>query len=222
MPLEQQNIIYFDLSMPHGVIGILEDHEVVVEYILSERLKNAETISLFFRQLLVSRPEINAIVVSIGPGSFIGTRVALALAKGFCFGAEVNLYALSSLHWLSQAGQPATAKNMTLIDARKNQFYALSCSPEEQLSLLDDELLRHHDDLEQYIVCCPQSELHVRIPNSWHNKLSIHEHLSGSMLLRLIREKPSYLVLQTEFAKNTVPLYLREPSIHKQTNNKPL
>ncbi|MBC7794771.1 MAG: tRNA (adenosine(37)-N6)-threonylcarbamoyltransferase complex dimerization subunit type 1 TsaB [Clostridia bacterium] len=66
--------------------------------------------------------QLKAIIVGIGPGSFTGLRVGLAMAKGLAYGAGVPLYAVSSLAMLS-ASQDARCVAVAL-EARKGEIFA--------------------------------------------------------------------------------------------------
>ena len=69
--------------------------------------------------------EIEAIAVNIGPGSFTGIRVGLALAKGIAFGKKVKLIPLNNFDILySRAKQLLSNENIcVLIDQRDPEYY---------------------------------------------------------------------------------------------------
>jgi tRNA threonylcarbamoyladenosine biosynthesis protein TsaB len=73
--------------------------------------------------------EVDAIALSVGPGSFTGLRVGLATALGLCFGTDRVIVPVPTLAALSlHAGDaPRTAP---LLDARKGQVYAGLYGPE--------------------------------------------------------------------------------------------
>ncbi|MEX2162087.1 MAG: tRNA (adenosine(37)-N6)-threonylcarbamoyltransferase complex dimerization subunit type 1 TsaB [Anaerolineales bacterium] len=52
--------------------------------------------------------ELKAVAVAIGPGSYTGLRIGLALAKGLAFSNRLNLLAVPSLD-IAAAGQPVQA-----------------------------------------------------------------------------------------------------------------
>lgn len=63
-----------------------------------------------------------AIVVGIGPGSFTGLRVGLALAKGMAYAGHIPLYGVSSLAILAASQEPGIVA-LTL-EARKGEIFA--------------------------------------------------------------------------------------------------
>lgn len=98
--------------------------------------------------------EVEAVAVTLGPGSFTGLRVALATAKGLALAGEIPLVAVSTLEALAEnvverlrsggwpsgplrapavpgAGEPAeTSLLWPCLDARKGEVYAAAFAVE--------------------------------------------------------------------------------------------
>ncbi len=72
-------------------------------------------------------PEVNGLVVGLGPGSFTGLRIGLATAKGLAYGRKIPLAGASSLHAMATVAAqsaPEGARLCACIDARRHQVYA--------------------------------------------------------------------------------------------------
>jgi tRNA threonylcarbamoyladenosine biosynthesis protein TsaB len=72
--------------------------------------------------------EIDAIAVSIGPGSFTGLRIGLSTAKGLASGLGKTLIAVPTLHALANrlvkaGGAVVTETILCLLDARRDEVY---------------------------------------------------------------------------------------------------
>lgn len=81
--------------------------------------------------------DLNAVAVSKGPGSYTGLRIGVSTAKGLCYGLEIPLIGIDSLHSLASGfleqntDLPENAMLYPMIDARRLEVY---------LSVFDENL----------------------------------------------------------------------------------
>jgi len=76
--------------------------------------------------------EIDLFAVGIGPGSFTGTRVGVATAKGLALGARKPLRGVEGFDALAaHARAPSGVEVAVAIDARKGEVYLAVCRIEE-------------------------------------------------------------------------------------------
>jgi tRNA threonylcarbamoyladenosine biosynthesis protein TsaB len=69
--------------------------------------------------------DVEAVAISIGPGSFTGLRIGLGFAKGLCFAGDLPLVTVPTLEALAHAVEaPADATVCAALDARKREVYA--------------------------------------------------------------------------------------------------
>lgn len=80
-------------------------------------------ISMLLTEAGIAPHEVGAIACGIGPGTFTGTRVALATAKGLAFALPCPLFALSTLAALA-GGATHNGEVLALLDARRAEVYA--------------------------------------------------------------------------------------------------
>ena len=72
--------------------------------------------------------DLDAVAISIGPGSFTGLRIGLSVAKGLVFGLEIEMAAVPTLEALAwrltdpEAGD-ASPYVLAAIDARRDEVY---------------------------------------------------------------------------------------------------
>jgi tRNA threonylcarbamoyladenosine biosynthesis protein TsaB len=94
--------------------------------------------------------ELDAIAVTLGPGSYTGLRVGLATAKGIAYALQKPLIGISTLNAMAFAAIKHTYKSIaapynifSMIDARRMEvfgaIYDASCNPvvTEQAMVLD-------------------------------------------------------------------------------------
>lgn len=66
--------------------------------------------------------EVERIAVGIGPGSFTGIRVGMAIAKGLAIGKNISIVGISGLEALAGSIQ-GRGRIFSLLDARKERVY---------------------------------------------------------------------------------------------------
>ena len=95
------------------------------------------------RAARVGIDEIDLFASTVGPGSFTGVRIGVAVIKGLAFGSEKPCVPVSALEAMAENLFPLEGIYCPVIDARRSQVYtALFCREGEQLvRLTEDELL---------------------------------------------------------------------------------
>jgi tRNA threonylcarbamoyladenosine biosynthesis protein TsaB len=83
-----------------------------------------------FQQAGLSFTDLDAVSVSIGPGSYTGLRVGLASAKGICFALQKPLIAINTLTIMAYAAREQLIRDhiqcdflAPMIDARRNEVF---------------------------------------------------------------------------------------------------
>ena len=83
----------------------------------------ATRISALLREAGITPRALGALACGVGPGTFTGTRVALATAKGLAFALPCPLFAVPTL--AAVAGRAAVhGRVLALLDARRAEVYA--------------------------------------------------------------------------------------------------
>lgn len=99
--------------------------EVVERHAHAERIM--QLIEDALRNSGVTIRALDAIAVSIGPGSFTGLRIGLSVAKGFVYALDKPLVAVPTLRALAQRAVDANAVStrfiLPAIDARRDEVY---------------------------------------------------------------------------------------------------
>jgi tRNA threonylcarbamoyladenosine biosynthesis protein TsaB len=98
--------------------------------------------------------DVEGIAVSIGPGSFTGLRVGLALAKGIAFAGGLLLAPVSTLEALAWVAAAESGETVcAALDARKREVYAaLFAAGREGPHRLTEDLALAPDDLAARLV----------------------------------------------------------------------
>lgn len=105
---------------------ILAEAQVAEPHIHSEQLLSMVDQSI--KSTVGSLKSVDAIAISIGPGSFTGLRIGLSVVKGLSFAADKKIIAvptLAGLAWRAVYEQYAQENDYVLpmIDARRDEVY---------------------------------------------------------------------------------------------------
>ena len=99
------NILNIETSTDVCSVALTCDGEVLEHHENYEGQNHAQELSTFIESVMkyaTSREiKIDAVAVSLGPGSYTGLRIGLSEAKGLCFGLNVPLIGINTLKLLT-------------------------------------------------------------------------------------------------------------------------
>lgn len=111
-----------DTSHRYLVLALLEDNKEQASYVTYAWKKQSEIIFVELIRLMEtigwSSDDIDEVVITVGPGSYTGIRIAMTIAKVFCATKHKTLYTISTLQ-LYAGKQTCTV----ILDARSNRVY---------------------------------------------------------------------------------------------------
>lgn len=120
-------ILALETATSCGSLALVAEGRCLAEYSLNTSLAHSKNLLAGINRLLEQTdtdwPQLAAIAVSLGPGSFTGLRVALATAKGLCLAADKPLIGVSTLYGLACQFPFLPLPICPLIDARKKEIY---------------------------------------------------------------------------------------------------
>jgi tRNA threonylcarbamoyladenosine biosynthesis protein TsaB len=148
------NLLIIDTALEEAIVALSKDGKIVAELTNKETHTHASFIQVAIAKVLAEQQmaigELDAIAVTLGPGSYTGLRVGLASAKGIAYTLQKPLIGLSTLSALATAAIQLAPDTMeppfqvfAMIDARRMEvfgaIYDPSCKPilQEQAMVLD-------------------------------------------------------------------------------------
>jgi tRNA threonylcarbamoyladenosine biosynthesis protein TsaB len=121
-------ILNIDTALNRGSV-CLSKNGVPLQLIIQEDQKDQAgwlhlAISRLLQQNDLTPSGLDAVAVSIGPGSYTGLRVGLATAKGFCYALKIPLVAISTLAIMAYAVKEEAIDHICpMIDARRMEVF---------------------------------------------------------------------------------------------------
>jgi tRNA threonylcarbamoyladenosine biosynthesis protein TsaB len=197
--------LIIDTALEEAIVALGKDGKIIGELTNKETHSHASFIQEAIANLLegqqMAMTELDAIVVTLGPGSYTGLRVGLATAKGIAYALEKPLIGLSTLSALAAAAavqvSPTTIEVSTqifsMIEARRMEvfgaIYDITLNPilPEQAIVLDQT--KWNSIVMQPTVVIGNGQLKTKDFTSTHEVTYLDGNYTSQVLLDLAMAK---------------------------------
>ena len=116
-----------DSAYKQLVLGLYKDQELLAGISLEAFKKQSETIFVELNRLLketgLDYKDMDRVIITKGPGSYTGIRIAMTIAKVLCTTMHKELYCISTMQLY--AGKEPMAN--VILDARSKRAYVAHC-----------------------------------------------------------------------------------------------
>lgn len=120
-------LLAIETATPAQSVALAEDDRLLAELSYEAQGHRGGLLLPAVDQVLkkagVAARDLDAVAVSVGPGSFTGLRVGLATAKGLALGAGAALVGVSTLEALAEGYAHANVTLCALLDAYRGEVY---------------------------------------------------------------------------------------------------
>lgn len=127
-------ILAIETATALGGVALIDDKKLLAEYGMDMAMAHGEMLMVMVDRILkdggLGPDDLDALAVSIGPGSFTGLRVGVSTVKGLATGTSIPIAAVSTLEALAWNGQAGRHFICPMIDARKGEVYTAQFSSE--------------------------------------------------------------------------------------------
>lgn len=122
-------ILALEFSPPERSVAIAIDGDVR-SFVVDREQQGGRIFAVIDRALAearVGRGDIECLAIGLGPGSYAGTRMAIAVAQGWQIASGVKLIGVSSAAAIALAAQRnGVAGTVNIVfDAQRNEFYCI-------------------------------------------------------------------------------------------------
>jgi len=152
-------LLALDTSTRQASIALCSESDLYGEYTWhvgnNHSVELLENVRRLVAECQVRLPQIDAVAVATGPGSFNGVRVALATAKALAFSLGKSLVGVSTLDILAARQQHWPGPVCAVLEAGRSELYAACYRFDEQRSSSGDITygMRRQSD---YLLLAPQ------------------------------------------------------------------
>ena len=136
-------ILSIETSTPLCSVAIHRDGELISTHETLEEGGHGKRLTRLIEaaceEAKITPKELDALAISIGPGSYTGLRIGLATAKGLCFGLDKPLISLNTLKIMANAWNKEAGNHLLLpmMDARRMEVYTAVFDPRTQSEIIE-------------------------------------------------------------------------------------
>lgn len=128
-------ILCLETATPVCSVALNDGNKTLAHRECTGQNAHSEKITIFIKEVLdevgISYDQLDAVAVSMGPGSYTGLRIGVSTAKGICYAADRKLMAVDTLQAMAYGMQRKLQDKLNsddllipMIDARRMEVYA--------------------------------------------------------------------------------------------------
>lgn len=215
------NILCIETATEVCSVAISVDGTIVDFRETSDQNSHSEKITLFIEELLKATSleinDIDAVAISMGPGSYTGLRIGTSTAKGICYALDIPLISLSTLEIIANGALKESTSSqsliMPMIDARRMEVYMaifdlnLNAIEHTKAQVIDDDFCKTIPS-QQLILCGNGVEKCTELFKEYANVVFSHSSSSARFMGDIAMKK--YTKSQFEDVAYFEPYYLKD------------
>ena len=120
-------ILAFDSTAKAASVAVCDDEKLLALYNIDNGLTQSELLlpmaENMLKSLQLSFSDVDLLTAAVGPGSFTGVRIGVALVKGIAFGRDIPCVSVSTLDALAENLAGLDGIIVPCMDARRQQVY---------------------------------------------------------------------------------------------------
>ncbi len=196
------NILALDTATAACTVALQVNNDVFTAHQIIPRQQSEQVlvqVDSLLKQANIKLAELDLLACGVGPGSFMGCRLAVSVAQALAFGVKVPVLPLSTLQILAQAlAKPAV---LAAWDARMGQVYL-------GRFMLDEQGIMQSTGAE--VLASPKDVL-IANPSAWHAVGNAWEVYAESLPEGLLTELHSVSTATYPHAKHMLTIAAAAP-----------
>ncbi len=141
-----------DSAYKNLILGVYKDKELLAGVSIEAFKKQSETVFVELNRILeeakLDYADIDRVIITDGPGSYTGIRIAMTIAKVLCTTMHKELYCISTMQLY--AGKEPMAN--VILDARSKRAYVAHC---ENGKIIGQTTILNVEELDDFLNSCP-------------------------------------------------------------------
>ena len=223
------NLLAMDTSGPVAGVCLVKDDQIVYEAMAINRFTHSVSmmpmVEEAFSHTGLKIEQMDALAVTVGPGSFTGVRIGVSTVKGLAHGAEKPCIPVDALEALASSVPYYSGIVCPIQDARAGQVYGAAFQYDGELDrLMPDEALK----LEEYV-----AKIQTLGDRFWFTGDGLAPHKEA--IVRLLGDKATFAPVHLAYLRPAAvahramqlkdqavnylslePLYLRAPQAQRE------
>ena len=156
----------FDSTAKAASVALLCDGKALADYTIDNGLTQSELLLPMAEDMLKSLnlgfDDISLFATSVGPGSFTGVRIGVALVKGLAFGKNKPCVSVSTIEALAENLSGLDGIIVPAMDARRAQVYtAIFKSDKDGLTRLTEDMAIPLTELADMLHAYPPESIYI-------------------------------------------------------------
>lgn len=150
-------ILSLETSTPTCSVALHQDEKLLALQEVHLEKSHSSLLNVMIHDILaygdISRQMLDAVAISMGPGSYTGLRIGTSVAKGLCFALDLPLIAvntLSAMAWQANRFNMHGAYLCPMIDARRMEVYCLVENGNQKELMETTALIVEEDSLKEF------------------------------------------------------------------------
>ncbi len=167
--------------------------------------------------------DLEAVLISNGPGSYTGLRIGASAVKGMLFGLNVGLFAVDTLAGFaqSQLDEAGEGQIHAIIDARRSHLYHQAFKKIDGLMAKADAIIKEISDFENDIengdIIVGTGTERFSLPADKTAKVFDSNSISAVHLISLFNSQPSASFFKKTSLEELNPNYITSNQVNNST-----